>query len=278
MTQLINQFKQSTDQGQIDNPTGAAQVISCRVGAGQVTALVAGQAVKLDDSAGGIPNVLSLATDGDLTFGFVVLTAKDASYAAGAVVEIAISGTIMQMTASAAIARGAGVSVGNAAIKVAQTTGLNPVVGWAYDKAAADGDLIRVFITTPDIGTIAGLTKTTVVTATLAEINAGKTLIAGVAGRKIIVSNVIERVAGTFTTSTSVDVQSSNVTPVKVVVAAVAALGTGVVLTSAPTANVTLGAGFGVPLGTGDGVVVANVGTASAGGTSIQYTITYSIA
>lgn len=277
MTQLINQFKQTTDQGQIDMPTGAAQVISCVVGSTQSTDLVAGQAVKLSDTSGGLPQVLSLATDGDTVFGFVVLTSKDISFSAGEVVEIAIAGTIMKMTANGAIARGQGVSIANSAVKVTASTGLYPAVGWAFEKAASDGDLINVFITTPDAGISSNGVKTAVVTATLAEINAGKTLIAGVAGRKIIVSNFIERVTGTFTTTTSVDLQSSNASPVKVGVSAVVALSNGAVLTSAPSANVTLGAGFGVPLGAGDGLVVANVGTAAAGGTSIQYTINYAI-
>lgn len=277
MTQLINQFKITTDQGQIDNPTGASQVISCRVSASQATALVPGQAVKLEDSVGGIPNVLSLATDGDAVLGFVVLTAKDATFTAGQNVGIAISGTIMQMTANGAIARGAAVSTVNSTVKITQSTGLYPSVGWAYDKAAADGDIIRVFISTPGIAADSGDSRSIVVTATLADINAGKTLIAGVAGRKILVTSFIERVTGAFTTTTSVDIQSSNASPVKVAVSAVAGLTSGAIITSAPTANTTLGAGFGVPLGTGDGLVVANVGTAAAGGTSIQYTITYSI-
>ena len=291
MSQLINQFKQSTDQGQIDNPTGAAQVLSCIVGSGQATALVAGQAVKLSDTATGIPEIVSIAANTDQIFGFVVLTAKDATYAAGSVVEIAISGTIMHMTAGAAIARGAKLETVYTTKKVITNAGTNTICGWAFDKAAADGDLIRVWIeavalnSAQTIADIAGLqtaldigVKTVNVTATLAEINAGKTLIAGVTGKAIKVISYTARVSGTFGANTSVDIQSSNVTPVKVGVLANAALTNGSVLTSAPSANTTLGAGFSVPLGTNDGLVVANVGVAATTATSIIFTINYSIA
>lgn len=145
-----NQFKQTPIQGEMDQQVPGT-VISCQVDSSQATALVAGQPVKLVDNAGGVPKVVSLAADTDASFGFVVYNLKDAEYAAYARCEIAIKGSIMTMTAGAAIARGAKVEAVQASKKVITSAGINPVIGWAFDKAAADGDLIRVFIETPAV-------------------------------------------------------------------------------------------------------------------------------
>lgn len=109
---------------------------------------------------------------------------------------------------------------------------------------------------------------------TLSEINAGKTLIAGVAGKIIKVLGFSARVAGNFTTTTSVDLQDTNSTPVKVQVMAVAALTDGAVLKDGTT-NVTQGAGMFANLTSGKGLAVANVGDAAAGGTSITVNVQY---
>lgn len=116
--------------------------------------------------------------------------------------------------------------------------------------------------------------KTMIVTTTLAQINAGATLIPGVSGKTITVVGYNAKVTGGFTTTTSVDVQSSNASPVKIAVNAVAGLTNGAIINETK-ANTTMGAGYLAALGSGDGVVVANVGTAAAGGTSITWKIDY---
>ncbi len=280
-----NQFNMTPVQGEMDLQFHGS-VFSMAVDATQASALVAGQAVKLYDRAVPLPTVVALAANTDATFGFVVRNLKDATFPALSRVEIATNYSVMYMTAGAAIARGAKVEVVYTTNKVITNAGTNPVAGLALDKATADGDLIRIMVLNPavlgqTISDIAGLAaaledrvQVATVTATLAEINAGKTLIAGVSGKAITVTNITQRVTGNFTTTTSVDVQSSNVSPVKVAVAAQAQLTNGAVLVNNDT-GVTLDAGWAVPLGTGDGLVVTKVGSNAAGGTSIKYTINY---
>lgn len=277
MTLNINQFAQTTVQGELDLESNGGNVVSCQVDAAQSTALVAGQAVKLATTAGGVPKVIALAANTDAPFGFVVRNLKDQSFPAGAAVEIALFGSIMHMTAGGAIARGASVEVSNAAIKVVTSGGTNPVCGFAYGSALADGDLLRVYVQAPFAAVDASLTgaqKVAVVSATLAEINAGKVLIAAAVGQKITVTNYTARVTGAFATGTSVELESTNGTPVAVSTIAEAGLTNGAVLTPA-SANTTLGAGYAAPLGTGDGLQVVNNGSAQTGGTKIDFTISY---
>ena len=119
--------------------------------------------------------------------------------------------------------------------------------------------------------------KTALVTLTLAQINAGATLIAGVTGRIITVLDYKAKVTGNFTTTTAVLVQDTTGTPVIIATNAVAALTDGNILNE-KTSNVTMGAGYLAALGAGKGIVVANSGTAAAGGTSITFRIDYTIA
>lgn len=281
-----NMFAMETVQGQLDLSL-ISSVITCEVSASQAVALVAGQAVKLEDSAGGLPKVLALAGNTDPSFGVVLRNLKDMDYPANARVEVALASSTVYMTAGAAIARGAKVEFVNASKKVITAAGVNPVLGFALDKASNDGDLIRVYILTPattspeTIADIAGLqdvldvtVRTARVTATLAEINAGKTIVAGVAGKKIRVVGYVARVSGNFTTTTSVDLQDESAT--KVTALGVAGLTTGAILQPS-SANTTLGAGFAADLATGEDLVVANVGTAAGGGTSITFTVQYAL-
>lgn len=146
----MNQFALQTVQGQTDESV-LGTVVTCQISGSETATLVPGQAVKLEDSATAIPSVLALAANTDKTFGFIARTLKDQSFSATTnnTVEIALNGTLMYMTAGAAIARGAKLEVVYTTNKVITNAGVNPVVGWAFDKAAADGDLIRVFIQTP---------------------------------------------------------------------------------------------------------------------------------
>lgn len=270
----INQFALSQVQGALDLQIHSS-VMSCTVDAAETTQLVAGQAVKLASTGGGTPKVLACTAATDKVFGFVVRNLKDISRGAGESLEIAMAGSVMYMTAGAAVTAGAYVELVYATNKVITSAGVNPIIGYSLDKATADTDLIRVMVMNAD-AVLAGQLQSVTVTATLAEINAGKILIPAVAGKSIKVVDYIMRVAGGWATATSVDLQSTNDTPVKVNVALIAALTNGAVIVP-PTANVTLSAGFGAALGAGDALKVINVGTAGTGGTSITYTITYAI-
>lgn len=147
MTQLINQFAQTPEVGDCE---GLREVISAQVNVGASATIVPGQAVKLANVAkGGVPKVIPLAANTDATFGFMVRNLKDANAVDGDILEVAIGRTIMFMTAGAAIVPGAKVEVVYSTNKVITAAGTNPMVGFALDKATADGDIIRVLITTP---------------------------------------------------------------------------------------------------------------------------------
>lgn len=149
MSQQLNQFRLAPIQGEMDiGPQPST--ISCQVDSGQATALVAGQAVTMVDSAGGVPKVIAAAANDSDVFGFVNYNIKDQSFSALDKVEISFfRGNVMYMTASAAIARNAKVMIVVSGSKIATATTGKTIIGRALDKAAADGDLIRVVIDLP---------------------------------------------------------------------------------------------------------------------------------
>lgn len=146
MSQNPNQFSQSVVKGLADLRLSPS-VISCRVDAAQAVALIAGQCVKLKDVAGGSPVIEAIADDEDKVFGVVLYNIKDSSFSANEAVEVAFDGSVVYMEAGAAIARGADVMPVVTGSKVATAAGNDKaIIGIALDKAAADGDLIRVLI------------------------------------------------------------------------------------------------------------------------------------
>lgn len=274
MAQNINQFAQTQVLGQLDLEFNGS-VVSMQVSANQATALVAGQPIMVENSAGGAPKVLALASNTDTTNGFVVRNLKDPNFPTYARLEVAMEGSVMYLNSGAAINRfGPVEAVQGTPGNVIAWAGVNPVVGFAFDQATGANQLVRIFIKPPTPNGAANVVKTVNVTATLAQINAGLVLVPGATGKKVTVTNVVQRVLGNFATGTSVNLQS-DATSVIVESSAEAALTTGSVLTSAPTANVTLGAGFATPLPTGEGLKVVNIGAAQTAGTSIQFTVSY---
>lgn len=113
-------------------------------------------------------------------------------------------------------------------------------------------------------------------TATLAQIIAGKTLLPGFPGTKYKVLDFWMIPDGTFTTATSIDLESTNAAPVKIGVQAIAGAGNNVYIWPGH-ANMVLGAGFGVELGVGDGIRIMEVGSTLAGGVNILIAITFQI-
>lgn len=140
-----NQFSQTEVVGTLDLQNSAQNVQTAVVGSGQATPLVAGQPVKLVDSATPIPAVIA-ATISEVAYGAVVRSLKNPDFPAGQPLELARVGTVIYLEASAAIARGANVQYDPATHKVATKTSTNAILGQAYDKALADGDIIRVTI------------------------------------------------------------------------------------------------------------------------------------
>lgn len=148
MVQNINQFAIQPSQGDKDLAVLSDNVISVQLDASSAD-IVPGEAVQLVDDASKLPTVTALTADTDSTFGFAVRNNKDSGYTGGDRLEIAIQGTVMYMTAGAAIVRGAQVEVDASEVEVITAAGTNDVVGVALDKAAAAGDLIRVIVGTP---------------------------------------------------------------------------------------------------------------------------------
>ena len=277
LNQTMNQFNELPVLGQVDLGGFSSNVISARVDNAQATPLVAGQPVKLATTAGGVPSVVALSANSDATFGYVVYNVKDINYPANSKLEIAIEGTVEWLNSGGSITRGGAVeNVYTTPGNVIASGGTNPAIGIAIDGATAANQLTRVYIKVPTLSNAFNtpLVKTATVVATLAQINAGLVLIAGAGAQKITVLDVVARVLGTFATGTSVELESTNGTPVAVLTYAEAAIaGTAVVYPS--SANVTSGAGMGIALGAGDGLQVVNNGSAQTGGTSITFIITY---
>lgn len=271
MAQNVNQFAQQPILGQLDLETQGT-VVTVRVSSNQATALVAGQAVFVENSAGGVPAVLA-AVQGGQVDGFIGRNLKDQTFPATARAEMAMDDSIMWLNSGGAIARFGKVEAQIATPgNVVASGGVNQVVGIAFDQATAANQLIRVLLRVPSTAS-AGGSKNLTVTATLAQINAGLVLIPAIAGKIITVNDFIERVNGNFATGTSVVLQSS-ATSVVVETTAEAGLVNNAIL-SFGSANVTAGAGYGAPLPVGEGLSVANVGAAQTAGVSITFNISY---
>ncbi len=144
-----NQFTQIAVQGMLDLRFNAS-TISCEMDTTTAGAIVPGTAVKIVNSAGGIPKVVECDIDTNDVFGFINYDLKQKTFNAFDRVEVSFfRGNVMYMTASAAISRNAQVAIVIANDKIVTATSTQRIVGRALDKAAADGDLIRVIIDLP---------------------------------------------------------------------------------------------------------------------------------
>lgn len=111
-------------------------------------------------------------------------------------------------------------------------------------------------------------------TVTLAEINAGKTILSGIDGKTINVVNFRILSTGTFATGTSVELEDTNGTPVVVASVATAGLSDGAVILP-DESNTTVGAGFLASLTAGEGLAITKTGSDFTGGTSIAVAVEY---
>ncbi len=152
-TQSPNQFAQAAQLGTLDlnfNP----DTVSVLIDVSNTTPLYAGSAVKIVDSADGVPKVVACAANSDGVLGFIKFDIKTVQYLPGVAAEISMSQNVQYLFATTAIARGAQVTLDLTTIGgVASIHTGDNVVGWAYDKATAAGTLIRVKITTPSFTT-----------------------------------------------------------------------------------------------------------------------------
>lgn len=151
MAQNINSFAQTPELGMLDQRFNF-NTISCLVDTTESGSLVAGQAVKVVDSADGVPKVVAVEADTDEVFGFVNYDIKSKEYIAGDALEISQAGNVIYLLSTAAISRGAQVGLDESTVggvqPLSSSSGAN-IVGWAMDKAAGSGELIRVKVSCP---------------------------------------------------------------------------------------------------------------------------------
>lgn len=142
-----NQLTESIVQGALDL-NFSNNLVSVQIDSTESGTLLPGTPVKMVDSASGIPKVIAATVNTNDILGFITYTQKDKNFVAGDACEIALvnGGCCMYMTASAAISRGAQVAVVISGTKIVTATSALRIVGIAFDKAAADGDLIRVLM------------------------------------------------------------------------------------------------------------------------------------
>lgn len=110
------------------------------------------------------PNVTKFAKGTGLTsayFGVVLTNPLKASFAVGDKIEVAVMGSVVMMTASAAITAGASLQYAYDTYKVATQTASNTIVGIAMGNSTADGDLIPVFVFQKAISGATGATGPT---------------------------------------------------------------------------------------------------------------------
>ncbi len=151
-----NQFAQTSYVGMIDMRFDY-NTVSVQIASTQATALYAGAAVKMVDSADGVPKVVGCAAESDEVLGFINFDIKTVSYVAGVGAEISMAGNVLYLYATEAIARGVQVTLDlatNGGVRAAAGNTGDTIVGWAYDKATAAGQLIRVFVQTPSFTTV----------------------------------------------------------------------------------------------------------------------------
>lgn len=114
------------------------------------------------------------------------------------------------------------------------------------------------------------------VTATLADINAGLSLLPPVSGVQYAVTGIHILVNGAFTTLTDIRISTDEASPTDILTIVQAQLGDGVKHSHLTGTN-TLGAAFWAALALGYGVQVRKTGSTGAGGTSLTIRLEYKV-
>lgn len=147
-----NQFAQAAQLGMIDQRLDYS-TFPAQIDVSETGTLYAGAPVKLVDSAGGIPKVKLIEATTDLVFGYINYNQKNVSFIAGSPVELSLAGNVIYLYSVGAIGRGIRVVpslITNGGVAAVSGSGAENIVGWAYDKASAAGELIRVYLLTPN--------------------------------------------------------------------------------------------------------------------------------
>lgn len=146
-----NQFQMAQYLGTVDQQYNY-NTQSVQFDVTQPAAVSAGIAVKIVDSADGVPKVVSCTANSDAVWGFVNYDIKSIGYSAGSVAGISQAGNVIYLYATTAIPRGSRVTldvttVGGVGVLVGSSGAA--IVGYAIDKATTAGQLIRVHVLAP---------------------------------------------------------------------------------------------------------------------------------
>lgn len=143
--QNMNQFSQTPLKGEIAaivNPS----TISCQVDPNSANTLVAGDLVKLTQTAGNTILVDKAAASASKALGFVIYSPKVDKWTAGMALEIALTGSVIYLESASSISRGRSVEFVVSGSLVRATAGTNPPVGTALDQVVGAGQLLRVLV------------------------------------------------------------------------------------------------------------------------------------
>lgn len=146
----MNAFGQSKLAGMVDLHM-SINTVSVQFDSSQAGKCYFGQAVKMVDNAGGIPKVVACSADSDEVLGFVNYDAKTQFFEANSLAEISMKGNCIYLYALGPIGRGKQVTYNASPNGVVEAVGSSgkAIVGWAYDKATASGQIIRIMVETP---------------------------------------------------------------------------------------------------------------------------------
>lgn len=143
----LNQAFPALAKGQFASGTVVSQH-SYQIDPASVATFGPASAVKFVDGTTPLPRVEKAAAT-DKIVGFIVYSTIKNVPVAGDIVNVAFTDSEIVMEAGAAIVRGAQLEIVATGDKVITSAGTNKIIGIALDKAAADGDLIRVRILAP---------------------------------------------------------------------------------------------------------------------------------
>lgn len=146
MTLSQNTLAQNMVAGLVDQRF-ANNTMPVMIDASQTGTAYPGQAVKIVDSADGVPKVVTCSANADDVAGFLNYDGKVTGWTAGQQAEMSGLGNCIYLWTTTAVSRGTQVQLDvSSPASVAAKVGASgaAVVGWAYDKATAGGSLVRI--------------------------------------------------------------------------------------------------------------------------------------
>jgi hypothetical protein len=146
MYQNLNAINQSSNKGEIKgvpNPN----TVSCMILSTSTNSLVAASPVKLVVATGN-ELIVDLAGNTDSVFGFIIYGPKRNKWKKSDRVEVALSGSVMEMESGGAFNRGQILEFLPAGTQVIAWGGSNAHIGRALDTATGPNQLVRVLIST----------------------------------------------------------------------------------------------------------------------------------